>query len=210
LDVATEWRTITDGGVEDIEAWIVGTPEARLAIVDVLARVKGEDRGRDKGVYYAEYDLIGVFKAVAMRTGCAIVLVHHTNKGAAADPVLRVSGTMGLTGAADTVLVLSREANDLHGVLSVRGRDVPEREIALEFDKDTGCVVQLGAADDFRKSEERRAVLRVLADFGGPASPSEVANALGKRNGSWIRMLLGRMVRGDEIAKTQNGKYFSR
>lgn len=40
--------------------------------------------------------------------GVAIVLVHHVRKMDADDPLDTVSGTTGLTGAADTVLVLNR------------------------------------------------------------------------------------------------------
>ena len=112
---------------------------------------------------------------------------------------------MGLSGAADTTLVLSREARDVHGTLDVRGRDVPEREIALQFDRETGCVIQLGAADDFRKSEERRAVIRTLID-GGPMRPTEIAQSVGKKPGT-IRMTLSRMRQAGEITSLADGTY---
>jgi hypothetical protein len=207
LDIATEWRTADDGGLADIEAWIAAHPNARLVIVDVLAKVKGRP-DRDRGVYDQDYATVGPFHAMARKHGVAIVLVHHTNKGAAADPVLRISGTMGLSGAADTTLVLSREARELHGTLDVRGRDVPEREIALQFDPNTGCVIQLGAAEDFRKSEERRAILRALIQSIDPMTPTEIADVLGKKRGA-VQMLLGKMHKAGEISRLPNGKYYA-
>ncbi|MGE0118694.1 MAG: AAA family ATPase [Dongiaceae bacterium] len=206
LDYATEWKTVDDGGMADIEAWIAGHPSARLVIVDVLAKVKGRP-DPSRGVYDQDYATIGPFHALARSRGLAIILVHHTNKGAAADPVLRISGTMGLSGAADTTLVLSREARELHGTLDVRGRDAPEREIALQFDPDTGCVIQLGAAADFRLSEGRRAILRILSQNVDPMTPADVAQALG-RNRSSVRWLLTTMHKAGEISKLPNGKYY--
>lgn len=208
LDIATEWRTIDAGGLEDIEAWIAGRPSARLIIIDVLAKVKGRP-DRERGVYDQDYATIGPFHALARKHGIAIIIVHHTNKSTATgDPVLRISGTMGLSGAADTTLVLSREAREMHGTLDVRGRDVAEREIALQFDPETGCVIQLGAADDFRKSEQRRVIIRALIQNGDPMYPVDLAELLGRKRTS-IRWLLAEMHKAGEIAKLPNGKYYA-
>ena len=50
-----------------------------------------------------------------------------------------VSGSTGLTGAADTVMVLKKEPNRADAILYLRGRDIEEAELALAFDKQTGC-----------------------------------------------------------------------
>jgi hypothetical protein len=207
LEIATEWKTADDGGLSDVEAWIAARDNPRLVIVDVLAKVKGRP-DKDRGVYDQDYATTGPWHALARRRGIAIVLVHHTNKASASDPVLRISGTMGLSGAVDTTLVLSREAREMHGTLDVRGRDVPEREIALQFDSDTGCVVQLGAADDFRKSEQRRDVLRALLNGDGPMQPVEIAEVLGRKRGT-VRWLLAEMHKAGEVSKLPNGKYYA-
>lgn len=46
---------------------------------------------------------------MADRRKAALVVVHHTSKSPRADPVDEISGTLGLTGAFDTILVLKRE-----------------------------------------------------------------------------------------------------
>ena len=206
LQVEVEWPLADNGGLKKIEAWIALNPGARAVIVDVLAKIKGRPN-RDKGVYDQDYEVITPFKKIALKTGVAIILAHHTNKaGNAADPVLAVSGTMGLTGAADTVLVLQRDANDPNGMLYVRGRDVPEGEIALEFSKETGTVTQLGAADDFRKSKERREILRLLVDAPDGLMPNEIAKML-KKDGGSTRALINKMHKDGQIQRLQNGKY---
>ena len=65
--------------------------------------------------------------------------------------------------------------------------------------------MQLGAADDFRKSEERRAIIRTLID-GGPMRPNEIAQAVGKKSGT-IRAGLLKMKRAGEITSLADGTY---
>jgi len=206
LEIATEWATLDQGGMDRIEGWIASRENPRLVIVDVLAKVKGA-QDRAKGVYDQDYATITPFHKLARDNGLPMLLVHHTNKGAAEDPVMRISGTMGLSGAADTTLVLERAAGSLTGELHIRGRDVAERSVALQFDPDTGCVTLLGPAEDFRKSEARLDIIKVLKANIEPMTPVEIAAAIGK-NRSSIRWLLGQMHRKDEISRLGNGKYY--
>jgi DNA-binding transcriptional ArsR family regulator len=119
-----------------------------------------------------------------------------------------VSGTAGLTGSADTILVLKRNPGEAFGLLYVRGRDVIEAEIGLQFDDKTGKWLHVGGADDHRKSEQRRAILRVLGDNVDPMYPAEIAAALDKRQ-STIRQALLRMHRAGEVSRLPNGKYYA-
>ena len=137
-----------------------------------------------------------------------LLLVHHLRKESGSDPLDQVSGTAGLTGAADTVMVLKREPNDPHGLLYVRGRDVHEQEIALEFKDDTGRWIRIGSGQEFRMSEERKAVIAVLRETREAMTPAAIADALGKKP-SATRMLLARMREAGEISKLANGKYWT-
>ena len=208
LEIATEWKTADQGGLDDIATWCKARQGAGFVIIDILARIRDAPTGREKGVYQTEYDMIAAIKTVSLAHRVPILVTHHSNKGDAADPVMRVSGTQGLTGAADTVIVLQREANDPHGTLSIRGRDVPEAEIAIEFDKDTGCAIRLGNADDFRKSEERRQIIRLITESDDGLTPNEIAQALGKKSVS-IRTLLFKMKADGQIRPTVSGRYIA-
>src|SRR5262249_15391278 len=150
--------------------WLAAHPEARLVAIDTLALMRGKP-GKDQGVYAADYEAISAFKTVADEFGVPVILVHHRRKEGSTDPLASVRGTQGLTGSADTIIVLNREPKDAHGMLYVRGRDVAEDEIALQFDDATGRWLKLGPASDFRRSEERRAVIRLLADNVDPMTP---------------------------------------
>jgi len=58
-------------------------------------------------------------RKLANETGVAIVLVHHLRKADADDAFDTVSGTLGLTGAPDDILVLKR---DTSGTIVPHGR----------------------------------------------------------------------------------------
>jgi RecA-family ATPase len=204
LEIATEWKTAAAGGLEDIATWCQAREGAGFVIIDILARIRDAPTGREKGVYQTEYEMIAAIKAVSLKHRVPILVTHHSNKGDASDPVMRVSGTQGLTGAADTILVLQREANDPHGTISIRGRDVPEGEIAIEFDKETGRATKLGPADDFRKSEERRQIIRAITDQA--MSPKEIADYTRMKSVN-VRMLLAKMLKAGQIVKFQDGTY---
>jgi len=147
LTLLTEWPTIDDGCIEEIEAWIAGVDNPRLIVIDVFARVKGARGGKETD-YDADYRQAAALQAISSRHQLAIVVIHHTRKMSADDPFDEVSGTRGLTGAADSVLVLKRDAGTTQPVLYGRGRDLEEIETALQFDKETGTWQILGAAWD--------------------------------------------------------------
>jgi hypothetical protein len=148
----------------------------------------------------------------APRPGMRLVLWKPLNKGSlrgfATVELPIVSGTAGITGSADTILVLKREPKDSLGLLYVRGRDVPEAEIAMQFDEATGKWLRLTGADDFRRSKERNAIIRVLLDLGEPMTPAEIAGAIGKSraNGS-VRVLLLKMRKTGDVVRCADGRY---
>jgi hypothetical protein len=86
------------------------------------------------------------YKAWADRHNLALVMIHHDRKDAAgskprtsndsddlmaSDPFSRISGTRGLTGAADTLWFLESIRGKREGFLHVTGRDVVEQTVEL-------------------------------------------------------------------------------
>ena len=120
------------------------------------------------------------------------------------DPLDTVSGTTGLTGAADSILVLNRDSRGV--TLYGRGRDIEEIETALSFDQQTGQWTILGDARSVRRSDERKALVDVLEVSEEPLGPKEVAERTGQSHEA-VRQLLLRMVRDGEIRKSGRGKY---
>jgi len=206
LEIATEWPR-GDRGVADLNAWCVAHPNARLIVIDTFEKVRVPDNGRGR-LYGLDYLALEPFHRIAREHRIAVVLVHHTRKMEADNVFDTVSGSQGVTGAADTLLVLKQHSGGV--TLHVVGRDIEESETAIQFDKATcrwNIVGALGGAVDVRLSDERRRVLQALAEGGGPMSRAEIRWAADLRNENAADLLLGKMVRDGEIVRAGRGKY---
>jgi len=204
LHIATEWPRLGLGAESALDAWLTQHPDARLIAIDTLARLRPPASGNGH-MYADDYGALVPLKQVADRHGVALVVVHHTRKMVAEDPLDMVSGTTGLAGAADAVLVMKREPGRADATLYLRGRDVPEADHALTFDPVTCCWTLAGDATEFRRSEERADVLKVLRDLGQPMTPKDLADALDKPAGT-MRVMLHRMAQAGEVV-AREGRY---
>jgi len=184
-----------------VKGWLQKAERPRLIVVDTLAKVRPPTRPND---YNADYQAIATWKRLADQHDVAILIVHHVRKGGADDPVEAVSGTFGITGAADAILVLNRDGQG--ATLSGRGRDLEEFDQAATFDRDTCRWSLSGDTATARRSDERSRVLNVLAEAPEPMSPQEVADHLGASSTA-TRQLLVRMCRAGEVHKAGRGAY---
>jgi hypothetical protein len=82
---------------------------------------------------------------LAAEHAIAIVVVHHLRKAEADDPFDIVSGTLGLTGAVDTIMLLWREGSGV--LLAVRGRDDEKTTKAVVFNRETCTWTTIGDAE---------------------------------------------------------------
>lgn len=205
LTLLTEWPTIDDGCVSEIEAWIAGVAKPRMVVVDVFARVKGS-KGNKETDYDFDYRQAALLQGIASRHNLAVIVIHHTRKMAAEDPFDEVSGTRGLTGASDSVLVLKKDSGSQQPVLYGRGRDLEEVETALQFDKETGTWQILGAAWQVADTIERREIQQVLGRSVDPMSPTEIGERLGKSRQN-ISKMLAKMYDEGQVEKVSTGRY---
>ena len=77
---------------------------------------------------------------------------------------------------------------------------------ALLFDKQSGTWSAQGPATEVRRSDERQAVLSVLAEKGRPMSPTELSIKLDVPSAN-VRQLLQGMMTSGEISKRGRGLY---
>jgi hypothetical protein len=122
------------GCEEALREWIASVAAPRLIVIDTLNYIRPE-RARDEEPYSYDYRSVIGLQRLASEFGLAIVIIHHTRKSAADDYLESVSGTNGLTGGSDAVMVLERQG-DGSTVFKGRGRDIEEFELAARFDKD--------------------------------------------------------------------------
>ena len=138
LTIANKWRRVDQGGLNDIREWVEETRAAGRKVafiaVDVLTKIR-PSTNKAKSAYEADYDALVGLCEIAIDLDVAIIVTHHTRKAEAEDLIDKVSGTFGLAGAADTIIVIEQRGNNW--IFDVRGRDVAADQLAAKFDKST-------------------------------------------------------------------------
>lgn len=136
LQFAYTWPRLDDGGLKAIEEWLKSHKDARLIVVDTLKRVRPIER-RGGRLYDGDYDAVAPLNDLAQRYHVCIFIVHHTNKRTDAEDWFdSLSGSLGLTGAVDSAMLLSRKRNVNDGKLQAAGRDIEDKEFELRWQKD--------------------------------------------------------------------------
>lgn len=124
--------TLKHGLEQQIEQFLMEHPTTKLVVIDTLQRVRGT--GSDSNLYANDYQDIGLLKKLADNQHIAILLIHHLRKLHDDDPMNMISGSTGLSGAADSTFVLQKSSR-LANIASLHctGRDIPDRTLKLEF-----------------------------------------------------------------------------
>jgi hypothetical protein len=205
LEVSTSWAKSSEGGLEALAQWM-GCFLSRLIIIDTLARFR-DPRRHGADIYQEDYDTLAQLQKLALTYQCCILVIHHTRKAQALDVLDEVSGSTGLTGAADTVLVLQRKRGGNTATLHVTGRDI-ENEDALTLTWDPAyCLwtLEAKAEEAGQVAPQQDAALRCLRDQS-QLSPAQLAKML-NINDTNARVLLGRMVIAGKATRLTKGLY---
>jgi hypothetical protein len=161
LTIAIAWSQVDVGGIDDIRKWLDQHRAARLVIIDTLARVR--PRIPNKNAYMADVEAVEALHKLAGERGLAIVVIHHTRKATSDDWMDSVSGTLGLTGVADSTLVLKRERGQADAFLFGTGRDLPDYETPLKFDEESCRWTKLDmSAPEARATSDQTAIIEAL------------------------------------------------
>ena len=124
--------TLKRGLEQQIEQFLTDHPAAKLVVMDTLQRVRSA--GGDSNLYANDYQDVGLLKQLADKQHIAILLIHHLRKLHDDDPMNMISGSTGLSGAADSTFGFQKNSR-LANVASLHctGRDIPDRTLKLEF-----------------------------------------------------------------------------
>ncbi|MFD5860953.1 AAA family ATPase [Streptomyces chartreusis] len=207
LTLVTECPPFPQGGSEAIAQWLERNPDARMVVIDVFAKMRGQ-APQGVSAYDADYVAVGYAKRLADHYGVAVVLVHHVRKAGSDDFLTEVSGTNGIAGAADATLVLKRARGQADGILHVTGRDVDEAEYALSFQPASGAWHLLdGPVTDHTVSDTRATILRHVRAHPG-AKPKDMAGELPQVDIDTIRRTCNRMADAGQLTKDAGGRYY--
>ena len=126
-----------------------------MIIIDTLQKIRGT-AGKTEGVYGYDYRELGQLHKYALDNNLAVVLVHHLNKGGDdTDFVSRLNGSTGVSGAADTIVTLTRvKRGDDTTRMSITGRDVTERTLVIQMDWSNYRWICLGDERDVERDNE--------------------------------------------------------
>ncbi|MFA1552036.1 AAA family ATPase [Actinomadura chokoriensis] len=198
-----------------MEAWLRLHPDTAMIVLDTLGRVmppalQGESQ------YQRDYRVGAQLKTVAdTHPGLAVVVVHHDRKAAAEDFVDAVSGTNGLAGSADAVIVLARKRKAEDAFLKVTGKDVPEAEYALRLVDGTNWVLDGEDLDQAAERAEKRQDEAAVSDLsaqiidfvrkspGRQAKAKDVADKFGANAHTYLK----RHTEAGRLVKLQRGLY---
>ncbi|MGW7645056.1 AAA family ATPase [Streptomyces bobili] len=207
LTLVTECPPFPQGGTEAIAQWLDRNPDARMVVIDVFAKMRGQ-APQGVSAYDADYVSVGYAKRLADHYGIAVVLVHHVRKAGSDDFLTEVSGTNGIAGAADATLVLKRARGQADGILHVTGRDVDEAEYALQFQAASGAWHLLdGPVSDHTVGDTRAAILRHVRAHPG-AKPKDIAGDLPQVDIDTIRRTCSRMAADGQLTRDGSGRYY--
>jgi hypothetical protein len=215
----TYLTTVRPGRVVDtIAEWCDVYGSQALVIVDTLGKVMPPALPGESA-YARDYRIAGGIKRLADdRPGLSVVVVHHDRKAGSDDFVDAVSGTHGIAGAMDTILVLGRPRTTGEGVLKVTGRDVVEAEYAVRLvdGRDWHLAGEsLTAAQAAARVQQVTAgtgaamtqVIAAVASFGGDgASIADVARVTGL-DSELVRAYLARAGKAGRIDRIDRGRY---
>lgn len=209
---------VTPGNVLlTLAAWLAIYGDRRpLVILDTLGKVM-PPAAQGETTYSRDYRIGSALKALAdAHPGCSLLVNHHDRKAASDDFVETVSGTNGLAGAADTIIVLTRPRGDKTGVLRVTGRDVAEGEYAVTFDDAAWCLDGVDLDDAARNAASRKVVESLGEDSASVVAcvgkhpegvrAAEVAAETGLTEGL-AKDYLGRLFRANRIDRPTRGLY---
>jgi len=127
--------TLADGLCEQIRKFVSEHPDTVLVAIDTFQIVR---TGCIDTSYANDYGEVRQMKQLADELNISILLVHHLRKQGDSDPLNKLSGTTGISGAVDAVFVLDKSKRNAQGAtLICTGRDIEYREMELKLSKET-------------------------------------------------------------------------
>lgn len=132
----TNAPNIDNGFIPFIEKLLKEHSDIKLVIIDTFQKIRGQAQPREL-LYQYDYREMGLLKQFADSKGISLLFVHHTRKMKDKDdPNNMISGSNGISGAVDTILVMTKNSRDEEETqLHISGRDVNSNTMIIKLDK---------------------------------------------------------------------------
>jgi hypothetical protein len=189
-----------------LKPFLQENPRYKVVIIDTLQQFA---RITDIKDYTETVNALSTLKRTADELGIAIIVIHHTRKGAkngAGDWMDGGLGSIGINATADCTITLARKRESSEGFLRATGRDIEEIHWALKWDRDLCSWSKTGDAPKEKAlSEEQREIYQILAEAAPePVATSAIAEKTGKSEGNTIN-ILRRLLAAGLVTKPERG-----
>jgi hypothetical protein len=192
--------------------------EPPLIILDTLGKVMPA-AFMGETTYQRDYRIGSALKTISdEHQGVTLLTNHHDRKAQADDFVDSVSGSHGLAGAADALIVIARPRTEQAGVLKLAGRDIPEAEYAVIFDGADWAIDGSDLGEAARKAAQIRLTAKLgenstqIIEFATEHSEGvrakDVAAFLGVED-KVARVYLARLADNGRLKRADRGLYIS-
>ena len=148
---------------EQLARFVAEHKDTKLIIIDTLQKVR--EVGGDRYSYSSDYEIVTKLKSFSDKYGICLLVVHHTRKLESEDSFDMISGTNGLLGAADGAFIMhKKKRTDNEAVLDIVGRDQPDQELTIEFDREC-CVWKFKKAETELWKQPPNPLLEAINNF---------------------------------------------
>lgn len=156
LHIAIAAPDIDNGLITQIENHIKEYPDTKLIVVDVLQRVRSKRGNGGKNAYEADSAEMTKFKEIADRYNICLLCVHHNKIKTSDDPLMHISGSNGISGGADLIMLMAKEKRESNqATLSVISREMNDKQLEIEFDKTHCAWLLIGDTETINANKER-------------------------------------------------------
>ena len=163
LFFATQAKTLNEGLDGELEGFLKTHKDARLIIIDTLQKVR--EVGGDRYSYSSDYEIVTKLKTFSDKYGVCLLVVHHTRKLESEDSFDMISGTNGLLGAADGAFIMQKKKRtDNTAIMDIVGRDQPDQELTIEFDREK-CIWKFQKAETELWKQPPNPLLEAINEF---------------------------------------------
>ena len=178
---------MNEGFLLQLEELLTQFPNVKIVVIDTLQFIKYR-QGKSESAYETDYRTGRDLKEFAEKRNIAIVVVTHTTKMRYLDDdMANVSGTNGVTGAADAVIVLGKEnRTDLEAKMFITGRKVRQTIHDIRFD-DTKCQWEYVGVAEITDKDKREQEDRERSYLGSKIREAviEIARNLNENDEAW-------------------------
>lgn len=161
LYLATSCSPLGEELAREITQFSLHHENTRLVVIDTFQKIREQTSQMS---YSGDYADVSYMKHIADQLGITLLLVHHTRKMSDSDVLNEISGTNGIAGSADTLMILKkRKRSDRTAVFSCTGRDNDDIVMELELGRENCIWRAVSGKSKSRKETMPEILLKLIA-----------------------------------------------